>query len=71
MCNTNVIFRIRLSKEETCIKQVITGIFYFQILRHFCDLKFLRCLCLHLEHVTNLGIICNSNLTRIILLSHI
>ncbi len=71
MCSTNAIFGIRVSKEETCIEQVIIGIFYFQIFRHFCDLKLLPCLCLHFEHVANLGIICNTNLTRIILLSHI
>jgi hypothetical protein len=58
LCRTlNAIFKITVFKEENCIEQVNAGIFYFQILKLVCELKFIFCLCLHFAHVTNLEII--------------
>ncbi len=52
MRNINVVFKIGVSKEETCIEQVSVGIFYFQILKLVCKLKFIFCLCLHFSFCT-------------------
>jgi hypothetical protein len=52
MRNINANFKIGVFKEETCIEQVSVGIFYFQILKLVCELKFIFCLCLHFSFCT-------------------